>query len=750
MGIRLLRRATWLAALAGVCIELTTSAAERPVSFRQDVMAVLSKAGCNSGPCHGNKSGKGGFKLSLRGEDPEADYAALVQGVLGRRLDFARPDESLLLLKPSTSVPHEGQLRLEHGSREYDLLRRWIAARAPDDLARVQKLARLEVSPREQVLYAPKARAQIKAIAVFADGAKRDVTALACYEAANPIVEVSREGLVTRKAHGETTVLVRYLDQQAAVTLAFVPDRPQFKRAAAPPVRNFIDRHVFAKLRTLRLTPAPLCPDEIFARRAYLDLIGLLPTAEEARAFVADARPNKRARLVDMLLARPEFAEFWALKWADLLRADERTLDAKGIRAFHEWIRDGLAANKPLDQFARELLAARGSTYEVPAANYYRALRTPVERAEAAAQVFLGTRLQCAQCHNHPYERWTQDDYHDWTGVFGRVNYQVLENRRRDDNDGHEFIGEQIVFISATNRHINPRVGKPANARFLGEAKPLPRDGTNAVPPDALDKLARWLTRPENPLFARAQVNRIWFHLMGRGLVDPVDDFRATNPASHPALLEALTQEFLRHQFDLRHVVRLIMNSTAYQLASEPAPGSEDDAINYSHALVRRLGAEQLLDAESQVTGVPLEFKGWPAGTRAAQLPTVRAQANANKRRPGQTDIFLRAFGKPARQLTTECERSCEPAMNQAFQLISGPTTQDFITDPENRLAALLVSDKSDRQIIEDLYWTALTRPPTDTERTQLLGAMRAGEKRAVLEDILWALLNAKEFVLRR
>jgi hypothetical protein len=766
-----------------------------PVSFRNDVMAVLSKAGCNSGPCHGNKLGKGGFKLSLRGEDPDADYAALVHAAGGRRVNLNNPEESLMLLKPTTTVPHEGQLRLELGSTEYELLRRWIASRVPDDCDGAARLTRLEVSPSTEVLYAPKDRVQLKVVARFRDGSKRDVTSLACYEAVNTLVDVSRGGLVTRKTPGETTVLVRYLDQQAPVTLAFVPEKPHFKSAARPSENNFVDRHVFAKLRTLRLNASPLCADEVFCRRAYLDLLGILPIADEARGFVADRRRDKRARLVDTLLRRPEFAEFWALKWMDLLRADERALDAKGIRAFHQWIRASLATNKPLDQFARELVASRGSTYTEPAANFYRALRTPVERAESAAQVFLGTRLQCAQCHNHPYERWTQDDYHDWAGVFARVSYKVLENRRRDNNDSHEFIGEQIVFLTNQLTHTNPRLGKPATPRFLGDAKPVlapaqsttnethlaaafrslpgasrseanhgtrntqsasrpkPDNGQgvrNAGEMDELLRLSSWLTGPDNPRFARAQVNRIWFHLMGRGLVDPVDDFRATNPASHPQLLDALTAEFVKHHFDLRHVIRLVMNSRTYQLSSTPAPGSEEDAVNYSYVRVRRLGAEQLLDCESQASGVPLEFKGWPVGTRAAQVPTVRVEAAGNKRRLGQADLFLRAFGKPPRQLTTECERSCEPAMGQAFQLISGPTTQELLGERDNRLGALLGSGKSDREIIDELFWTILTRSPEPAELQRFSALLAAGDKRAALEDLLWALLNAKEFVLRR
>ncbi|HTH48870.1 MAG TPA: DUF1549 domain-containing protein, partial [Candidatus Limnocylindria bacterium] len=461
----------WLTAVVHVWAAGTEKPA--PVSFRRDVMAVLAKAGCASGPCHGNRNGKGGFKLSLRGEDPDTDYATLINGLAGRRLDFGAPAESLLLLKPTTDVAHEGGARLKKGSPEYEILRRWIAARAPDD-ATLPKLARLEVTPRDDYYYAPKTNAQIAATAVFADGQRRDVTALAVYEVANvAVAEVAPDGRVTRKSDGETTVLVRYLDQQAPVRLAFVPRHPEYSARNFPKPANAVDEQVFAKLRKLRLNPAGLCPDEVFLRRAYLDLLGILPTAAEARAFVADPARDKRARLVDALLERPEFAESWALKWADLLRLDERTLDRKGARLFYDWLRTSIASHQPLDEFARELVSARGSTYANPAANYYRNLRTPVERAEAAAQVWLGTRLQCAQCHNHPYEHWTQDNYHDWTALFERVDFQVLDNRRQDENDSHEFKGEQVVYVKNSGEHQNPRTKKTSVPRFLGVTAPV-------------------------------------------------------------------------------------------------------------------------------------------------------------------------------------------------------------------------------------------------------------------------------------
>src|SRR5262245_13351220 len=496
-------------------------------------MAVLSKAGCNAGACHGNAKGKAGFKLSLRGEDPELDYKALTRDMLGRRTNPTDPDQSLILLKPTAQLAHEGGQRFKPDSAEYRILRQWIVSGTPPDPAGTLMLERIEVSPAEKILTDPDKELQLRAHAFFSDGSRRDVTEMAVYESANGLAKVSHDGLVDREGMGETTVLVRYLRAQVPVRLAFIPARTEFVWKT-PPANNYIDEHVFAKLRTLRMNPSESCTDNEFIRRAYLDLLGLIPTVEEARAFVTDKRHDKRARVIDELLERQEFADFWALKWGDLLRAEERLLDRKGIETFHRWIRQGIAEHKPMDQFARELIDARGSTYQNPGANFYRAIRDPMARAEAVAQVFLGTRLQCAQCHNHPFDRWTQDDYYDWAGLFARVNYKVLENRRRDNNDGHEFKGEQIVYLANKGEVKNPRRGKAAEPRFLGETRsagfqpavsPISKrlafrtDGTvghsasahatrnGESDPDRnpLNALATWLTSPDNPLFARAQ-----------------------------------------------------------------------------------------------------------------------------------------------------------------------------------------------------------------------------------------------------
>jgi hypothetical protein len=722
-------------------------------------MPVLSKAGCNSGTCHGNQNGKAAFKLSLRGEDPEWDYRALTRDMLGRRVDVINPDESLILLKPTTQLAHEGGLRFKKDSEEYEILRNWIAADLPDDIAAAPTLTRLVVSPVERIVVEPTNSVTLKALAFFSDGTERDVTPMAVYEPSTTQCRVSHDGIATMEQPGETTVLVRFLNLQAPVRLALVPARPGFVWHKTP-ANNFIDREVLGKLRTLRMNPSELCTDQEFVRRVHLDLLGLLPTADEARRFCAERRRDKRERLVAELLERPEFAEFWALKWSDVLRNEEKVLDRKGIQAFHGWIRQGLADHKPVDQFVREIVAARGSTYANPPANFYRANRDALTRAEATAQLFLGTRLQCAKCHNHPFDRWTQTDYYDWATVFARVNYKVLENDRRDRLDTHEFIGEQIVYLDREGGLTNPRTGQPAHARFLGQSSPDEKANSKAASAKAagkaeetadrteLDELAVWLTAQTN--FARAQVNWIWYQIMGRGIVDPIDDFRPTNPPSHPELLTALAGDFARHKYDLRYLIRLIMASRTYQMASRPNETNGDDEINYSHTRPRRLTAEQLLDTQHQFLDVPASFRGYPEGMRAGQMPGG-SPVRRNEVKMGGAEKFLSVFGKPSRLLACECERSSETTLGQTFQLISSPEMNSLLTASSNRLSRLLASGAPDAGMVDELYWAALSRPPSARElerATELL--KEASDRRRALEDIAWALLNAKEFVLRQ
>ena len=717
------------------------------VSFRNDVMPLLSKLGCNAGTCHGNANGKGGFKLSLRGQDPDLDWIALTREAGGRRVNLFEPTNSLILLKATTILAHEGGQRFRAGSESWGNFVRWIAAGAGDDGLAAPKLVRLEVNPAEKILMEPRREIHLRARAFFADGTRRDVTRLAVYEPANLLVTVSPEGLVMSQRPGETTVLARFLDQQTTVRLAFAPKRPGF-RWRPEPENNFIDHEVFAKLRLLRVNPSGLCGDDAFLRRAWLDLAGVIPTPEDAAAFLADRSADKRARLVDTLLQRPEFVDFWTLKWADLLRLEERQLDKTGMETFYHWIHESIATNMPLDQFVRAMVSARGSTYTNAPANWYRANRTPTERAENSAQLFLGARLKCAQCHNHPFERWTQDDYHNWTAVFARVDYKILENKRSDENDKHEFKGDQIVFLADGEKAVwtNPRLGRPASARVLGG--PWLGELEKAGAPDELEALGAWMTSAKNPWFAKMQANRIWFHLMGRGLVDPVDDFRASNPPSHPALLDALARELAGHDFDMRHLIRVIMASRTYQLDSTPNDTNADDEINYSHNLPRRLGAEQLLDSQSRAAGSPLKLEGLPEGSRVSQSIEGRKFYKPLKT---SSDKFLAAFGKPPRLVCSESERTVETTMSQAFQLLSGPLLNDMLTRSGNRTDRLATAGGSPSAMIEALYLAALSRKPSAVEKYLLVPRLEAAsDKRLALEDLEWALLNSKEFIFRR
>jgi hypothetical protein len=717
--------------------------AQQPVSFRNEVMAVLSRGGCNQGVCHGNQSGKGGFKLSLRGENPALDLAALTRDAMGRRIDANNPDASLILLKATGRAPHEGGPRFPTGSPEHRLLLDWIAQGTRDDAGSATKLTRLEVTPSEDYLVEPKNELTVRAQAVFADGSRKDVSGLAVFESTNPAIEVSRRGQVKSTRPGETTIVVRYLEQQGTAQLAFVPARPDFTWSN-PRTDNFIDELVFARLKKLRINPSETCTDAEFLRRAHLDLLGLLPTPVEVRTFLADTRSDKRARLIDALLERPEYTDYWAQRFSDVLRNEEKQLDRKGVRAFYNWIRTALVENRPLNQMARELISSRGSTYNEPAANYYRALRDPYIRAEATAQVFLGIRMQCAKCHNHPFNQWTQNDYHQLAAFFPRVQYKIVENNRRDKLDKHEFIGEQIVYMDDSSEVKHPVSGDVLRPRFLGGDN---FEVANKV--DRLHALADWVADPANAFFARTQANRIWSYLLGKGIVDPNDDFRQSNPPANGPLLDTLAKDFAEHRFDLKHLIRTIMNSRTYQLSATPGATNVEDETNFSHALVRPLAAEPLLDAVTRVTDAPVEFDGHPLGIRATQLPGMPV---ARRRQSlGDGFRFLRVFGKPERLLSCDCERNDSSTMAQALQFITGPLVNKAVSESDNRLGDLLSAGKSNAEIVDELYLASLSRPPSDAERSALVARVEgAPDRRRALEDVLWALLSSKEFWLRK
>ncbi len=727
-----------------VLLASSSRAAEPSASFTNDVSAVLSRAGCNMGACHGNLNGKGGLKLSLRGEDPAYDYLALTRGALARRIDPSSPDASLVLQKAVGRVPHEGGVRFPVESVEYRALRSWIANGGAFDSP--PKLAKLVVTPTRQVLATPNDSFQLKAVAHFADGSTRDVTSLAAIETTTiGVVKILPSREVQKEQDGETTVLVRYLGHQVPVRVAFVPDGP------APDVsvlksKSKIDELVAKQLQELRIPPSALADDAMFLRRASLDATGTLPAADVVRKFLADPSPDKREKLIDSLLARPEFAEYWAMKWSDLLRNEEKSLDRKGVQVYHRWIKTWLAEDRPLNEFAREILAARGSTYENPPTNFYRAVRDPQARAEAVAQVFLGVRVNCAKCHNHPFDRWTQDDYHRFAAFFPQVQYRVLSNTRKDDLDKHEFVGEQIVFTSRKGETTLPRTGETAVPKTLGD------DRSPAGDDDRLIMLAEWVASPDNPFFAKAQANRIWFHLFGRGLVEPNDDFKVTNPASNPELMDHLAAEFKAGGFRLKPLVKTILMSRTYQLSSSSNAGNAGDASHFSHAIIQPLEAEQLLDAMSRVFDSNVQFNGYPSGIRAGAVPAM-SQAGTGGRRGGASmgERFLRVFGKPERLLTCDCERSEEAGLLQAFQMINGEQVNAMLRKSDNRIGKLLDRGATDPEMLDELYLAALSRYPNENEKSKLFEYVKSKEsRRAAWEDVAWGIVNAKEFLLRR
>jgi hypothetical protein len=712
-----------------------------PVTFNRDVMAVLSKAGCNAGTCHGNINGKGGFRLSLRGQDPEFDFRQLVRSADGRRINRIDPEQSLMLLKATAQLAHQGGKRFDIESQQFAILTKWIERGLAGPDPQTPSVSRLSVSPSDQVVWDDDQNVPLEVIADYTDGSTANVTTLAVYESSDPLVRISANGIVHFDRPGLVTVLVRYLDAQVPVRLAY-RHRPAEFTWSDPPVNNFVDRFVFDRLRQLEINPAPLADDSTFLRRVSLDLLGVLPSMEQAKAFVDDTSADKRRRVVDEMLQRPEFAQMWAQKWSDLIRNEEKTNDAVGVEKLHTWMRDSFLADRPLDEFVSQLIAGAGSTYENPPANFWRAHREPFIRAETTAQVFLGVRLQCAKCHNHPFDHWSQDQYYQWASLFAGIDYEIVENNRRDNLDKHEFVGDQIVKLDGDALVKNVRTGKDAAATFLGADEP--------VADDRIRRLGQWITSPENRMFAKTQANRIWFHLMGIGLVDPVDDLRLTNPASHPKLLERLADELVANDYSVKHLVRTIVLSRTYQLASD-FPGTQGDPNGYApqmfgRAVIRRLTAEQILDAQSHVLGLPAEFQGYPTGTRAIDI--VGVQRVRGKLNDG--DLFLRQFGKPERLLACECERSDQPTLGQALSLVGGDSLHRRLRAADNRIGKLLDESDDVETVIDALVWTALSRPPTSDELS-VTSAMIAssGDRRGVLEDFVWALLNAKELLFR-
>jgi hypothetical protein len=715
-------------------------------SFVNDVEPILTRLGCNQGACHGKSSGQNGFRLSLRGYAPEWDYVSLTKEFAARRLNPAVPEASLLLRKPLGQVPHEGGKILTEGSREYQVLLDWIRAGAPGPRKDDPLVTRVVLIPAAKQLKVGQ-HLQLQMWAEYEGGQKKDVTWLAQFVSNDAgVAAVDAGGKVTVLRPGETAVRAAFMGQ-VAVTVITSPHEQPINPAWYSKRNNFIDDHVFDKLAQLHIEPSDLCDDATFIRRVFLDTIGLLPTPDEVRQFLADARPNKRALLIDQLLdQRPEFIDFWALQLADLLQnrkeSDHDVRGVKGVRMFHDWLRQQVASNRPWDQLARDVLTAKGKTTEHPAVGYF--IVTVGEKRNAhestvvasVAQTFLGTRIGCAQCHNHPLEKYTQDDYYHFAGFFSRIRMQ-----RKDPK-----MGPTLLEVSAADPKQNPSpigVVQPRTGKFL-PPRPLDRS-TIAITPqdDPREVLANWMTDPGNEFFSGAMVNRLWAHFLGTGLVEPIDDLRASNPPSNPALWKALIKEFVAHHFDRKHLMRVILNSRTYQLSAKTKPANAKDNRFYAHYYVRRLSAEVLLDAISRSTGVPDSFTGYPVGIRAVQVPD-----------PSLKSHFMSLFGRSERITACTCERNGEVTLPQLLHMIGGDTVLrkiDPAKSPQGRLAQLLAAKRSDREMIEELCLATLSRLPRPSEWTvfekTLQQTLAAGETREHFHrDLFWALLNSNEF----
>jgi uncharacterized protein DUF1549/uncharacterized protein DUF1553/Big-like domain-containing protein len=688
------------------------AARETPkLSFVKDVVPVFTMAGCAGSNCHGSIRGQKGFKLSLFGYEPEIDHEAILP-----RIDRANPEKSLVLTKPTFQIQHGGGLRFAVGSLEYRTILEWIRGGATFDSAGSPRIASLSVFPEERILTGAGATHQLIATAKYTDGTSRDVTHLVQYSSNNPdVVQVSADGKIKALQAGETAVMVRTLGQAVASKI-YVPQPLPAKTAS--PLRtqphNYIDEHVFAKLERLNLTPSTLSSDEHFLRRIYLDAIGFLPTETEAIEFLSSKDPSKRAKLVDRLLARPEFSEFWAMKFTETFRAGTHEGGAKAGRILYNYLKQSFLTNKPYDQLVTELLLSQGQHLFGPApTSFYNISRdsNAPDHATNISQIFLGVRIECAKCHNHPWEKWTQDDFYGFAAFFARVGKkEVYQN----DENGHYYAEEGTV--------VHPKTKKAVTPKYL--------DGnceTDEPEKDIREPLAAWMTSPKNPFFSRAIANRIWKHYLGRGLVEEVDDFRVTNPPTNPALLDALATDLSSHGYDLRHLIRNILNSRTYQLSAEPNDSNHGDSLNYSRYFLRRMMAEQMLDTIAQVTGIPEKYKGYPPGTRAMQVYV------------GTPNYMLSTFGRLNREII--CERDQQPDIVQTLHLISGDTIHKKLAQwkPDGAL--------SDDQQLNRIFLSSLARYPDDAERNQVLGEIKTRGRGQVFQDLLWAILNSKEFM---
>ena len=703
-----------------VPVRVKDAGADRPISFKLDVMPVFMKSGCNTGSCHGAARGKDGFRLSLFGFDPDGDHYRLTREIPGRRIDLALPRESLLLQKATGRVPHTGGTRFTEGSELYQTVLRWLEAGAPQDPPTIAAPVSLEILPKNAVLDGKGDKQRMVVRAKYSDGTDRDVTSLALFLSNNDTsAAISPDGVVTAGERGEAFVMARFATFTVGAQIIVLPKGLHFDFPKVPE-NNYIDTFVNAKLKKLRLAPSGLCSDEAFLRRVYIDVIGMLPTVEEYQRFMGNKSPHKREQLVDELLGRKEFAEVWVMKWAELLQIHSSLqVSYKATILYYEWLQDKIARNVPMDQMVQELLSASGGTFKSPATNYYQNETDTLKVAENVAQVFMGMRVQCAQCHNHPFDRWTQNDYYGFAAFFSQIGRKGTDDPR-----------ETIVFNSFGGEVTHPVGGRVMKPKFLGGAEP------DTAGKDRRVVLAKWLASPDNPYFATNLANIVWAHFFGIGIINAVDDVRVSNPASNPELLQELGKRFTEYHYDFKKLVRDICTSRTYQLAPEPNASNEGDSRNFAHSYLRRIRAEMFLDCITQVTETKNKFAGLPLGARAVQIADG-----------GSTSYFLTTFGRATRETVCSCEVKLEPTLSQSLHLLNGDTTTQKI-QAGNVVGRRLAEKKKPMEIVDELYIRCLTRKPDAGERQGLEKSLAAApDKQKALEDVFWALLNTREFM---
>ncbi len=701
-----------------VPVKVEQAQMEQPVSFRLDVMPVFMKAECNR--CHGAARGQDGFRLSLWGFDPEGDHYRLTRELAGRRINLALPEESMLITKSVGAAPHTGGKLFEKDSELAKTLIRWLEAGAPNDPPDIAKPVSLEILPRKLVLESPGQQHRVTVRAHYSDGTDRDVTSLALFLTSNDSSAKIKDGVITTGQRGEAFVMARFATFTVGAQVIVIPKNLKYEWPQVEE-RNFIDKLVDAKLKNLRMTPSEVCNDETFLRRASIDITGTLPTSDDIRKFVEDKDPAKRAKKIDEFLGRKEFVDIWALKWSELLqiRTDNNNQGSyKAVLSYYNWLRDRLAKNVPINEIARELLSASGSNLENPPANYYQLETDPIKLTEDSAQAFFGIRIQCAQCHNHPFDRWTMDDYRGFMAFFTQVGRKNGEDPR-----------ERIIFNSGGGEAKHPVGDRVVPPKFLGGEAP------DTKGKDRRQILADWVASPENPYFPAHIANLVWAQYMGRGIVEPVDDVRISNPASNPELLEALAKKIVEYNYDLKRIVRDICNSRTYQTGTRANETNALDDRNFAKATIRRMRAEVMLDCISQVTETKDKYKGLPAGARAVEIADGKT-----------TSYFLTTFGRRDREVVCSREE-VGPTLSQALHLLNGTTIEGKIAQG-GVIPKLMKLNMTPREIATELYLRTFNRFPTDDELGKLQDFWGVTEEQPkVYNDIFWALLNAKEFM---